>query len=97
MRASLSTGANREFPGDPQIRCSSYSLAPMAVREARRIVAETAPREDRGSVDWKTVRDLVYWQRVCAKRPQARPLWREQNAAALALADALRAFVEEAI
>lgn len=66
-----------------------------AEREARRILAETEPREDRGSVDWKTVRDLAYWQRVCAKRPQARPLWREQNAAALALADALRAFVGE--
>ncbi len=44
MRAFLSTGANREFPGDPQIRCSAYSLGPMAVREARAILAETEPK-----------------------------------------------------
>jgi hypothetical protein len=66
-----------------------------AEREVKRILAETEPSEDRGSVSWPTINSLVYWQRVCARKPQARPLWRDQNAAALALTDALRAFVEE--
>lgn len=66
-----------------------------AEHEARRILRETESREERGSISWVSVGSMNYWQRVCARKPQARPLWRDQNAAALALADALRAFVGE--
>jgi hypothetical protein len=100
MRAFMSTGGRRRYKGTGEIfagitpQRSTKELMATAEREAKRILAETEPREDRGSVSWPTIGSLVYWQRVCARKPQTRPLWRDQNAATLALTDALRAFVE---
>lgn len=90
MRAFMSTGNEPLRLGDPT-RDGLH-----AEREARAILRETEPRGDYPpDTSFVRVADLAYWQRVCARKPQARPLWRDQNAAALALAETLAAFVGE--